>query len=225
MGNTFTGYVSADGTNWTQIGFSASVHHGQRHIRRDRRVCSAQHQRAERIHLRQHHRAKFFLRAARLAARLDRSSRRCAGGAGFNSVSSAASYNVKSSTNNNGPYVIITNVTGVAFTNIGLVNGATYYYVTSATNSAGESADSVPVSARPLSSSAPQLRFHGQCRSNSIYLANGSSRLGIAGSDQCPEQRLGPSNWVTLASSDTTNLWVIPLNTGNGSVFFRLVHP
>ena len=33
------------------------------------------------------------------------------------------------------------------------------------------------------------------------------------------------TNWSTVPGSQTTNLFAVPVNTGNGSVFFRLVYP
>lgn len=70
----------------------------------------------------------------------------------WNSVTNATSYVVKqSSSNSGGPYTVIaTNFTGLSFTNIGLANGTTYYYVVSAVNAAGEGPDSIETSAEPL---------------------------------------------------------------------------
>ena len=60
----------------------------------------------------------------------------------------ATGYNVKLSTTSGGPYTIIaTGVTTTSFTNTGLVRGATYYYVVSAVNAAGESPNSNQASA------------------------------------------------------------------------------
>lgn len=62
----------------------------------------------------------------------------------------ASSYNVKRSLANNGPYpTITTNVRSTSFTDTGLANGTTYYYVVSATNPLGESANSGQASAIP----------------------------------------------------------------------------
>ena len=61
----------------------------------------------------------------------------------------AASYNVKRATVNGGPYTTVTNVTTTICTNIGLSNGTTYFYVVSALNALGESANSGQVSATP----------------------------------------------------------------------------
>ncbi|MEO7101622.1 MAG: fibronectin type III domain-containing protein [Luteolibacter sp.] len=61
----------------------------------------------------------------------------------------ATSYNIKRATVNGGPYSTITSVTGTSFTNTGLANGTTYYYVVSAVNPGGESANSNQASATP----------------------------------------------------------------------------
>src|SRR5215475_8909763 len=61
----------------------------------------------------------------------------------WNASSGASSYNVKRSTTNGGPYTTIaTGVTSTSFTNTGLTNGTTYFFVVSAVNSAGESGNS-----------------------------------------------------------------------------------
>jgi hypothetical protein len=62
----------------------------------------------------------------------------------------ATSYNVKRSTTNGGPHTTIaTNVTTTTYTNTGLTNGTTYYYVVSSVNAVGESANSNQASATP----------------------------------------------------------------------------
>jgi aryl-phospho-beta-D-glucosidase BglC (GH1 family)/fibronectin type 3 domain-containing protein len=70
----------------------------------------------------------------------------------WNASSGAASYNVKRATVSGGPYSTITNITGTSFTDTGLTNGATYYYVVSALNAAGESGNSDQASATPSAS-------------------------------------------------------------------------
>ncbi|MBW8780689.1 MAG: alginate lyase family protein [Verrucomicrobia bacterium] len=62
----------------------------------------------------------------------------------------AASYQVKRSTTANGPYALVASgVTATSYTDTGLTNGTTYYYVASAVNLGGESANSVQASATP----------------------------------------------------------------------------
>ncbi|MDQ0890284.1 pectate lyase/pectin methylesterase-like acyl-CoA thioesterase [Paenibacillus sp. V4I9] len=68
----------------------------------------------------------------------------------WSSVSGATSYKVKRSLTAGGPYEMIdANVSGTSFTNTGLTNGTTYYYVVSAINSVGEGANSSEVSSKP----------------------------------------------------------------------------
>jgi F5/8 type C domain/Fibronectin type III domain len=67
----------------------------------------------------------------------------------WNASTGATSYNVKRSTTSGGPYTTITNVTTTSDTDTGLSNGTTYYYVVSALNTNGESANSSQVSATP----------------------------------------------------------------------------
>jgi fibronectin type 3 domain-containing protein len=53
-----------------------------------------------------------------------------------------------------GPYTIVASATSTNYTNTGLTNGTTYYYVVTAVNSAGESGNSFQVSATPQATSA-----------------------------------------------------------------------
>jgi cellulose 1,4-beta-cellobiosidase len=75
----------------------------------------------------------------------------------WNAASGATRYNLKRSTNTGGAYTIVSSLTGTNSTDTGLSNGTTYYYVVSATNSSGESANSSEVSATPVPSPAVSL--------------------------------------------------------------------
>lgn len=68
----------------------------------------------------------------------------------WSASSGATSYIVKRSTTNGGPYTnVATGVTGTSYTNTGLTNGTAYYYVVSAVNANGSSANSSQVTATP----------------------------------------------------------------------------
>ena len=58
-------------------------------------------------------------------------------------------YTVKRSTVSGGPYTAVASVTPAVYTDTGLTNGTTYYYVVSASNGSGESANSAQIAAVP----------------------------------------------------------------------------
>jgi len=68
----------------------------------------------------------------------------------WTAVSGATGYNVKRSATSGGPYANVgANVAATSFTNTGLTNGTTYYYVVTALNASGESPISTQVSSTP----------------------------------------------------------------------------
>ena len=84
----------------------------------------------------------------------------------WNAVAGAAGYNVKRATSGVGPFNAVTNgVTSLAYTDTGLTDGTTYYYVVSTVGSGCESTNSVPVSATPVSALTPfqqwQIQYFG----------------------------------------------------------------
>jgi hypothetical protein len=62
----------------------------------------------------------------------------------------ATSYNVKRATVSGGPYATVGSVTTASFTDSGLTNGTTYYYVVSGTNTAGTGPNSAELGAMPI---------------------------------------------------------------------------
>jgi len=68
----------------------------------------------------------------------------------WNASGGATSYTVKRSVASGGPYSSIGNPTAPPFTDSGLANGTTYYYVVSAANSAGAGANSAELPATPI---------------------------------------------------------------------------
>jgi polygalacturonase len=140
----------------------------------------------------------------------------------------ATSYNLKRSTTNGGSggsYPFLVNVTATNYSDTLVTNGVTYYYVVSATNSAGESVNSAQASAAPLPSIAP---VH-------ITLITGGGQMQL----NWPQDHLGwhlqvqtnynpsgiGSSWTTWSGSSTTNQVFVPIVPTNGSVFLRLTYP
>ncbi|MGA8224457.1 MAG: glycoside hydrolase family 44 protein [Candidatus Acidiferrales bacterium] len=70
----------------------------------------------------------------------------------WNASTGASSYYIKRATTNGGPYAQISTPTTTSFTDTGLTNGTIYYYVVSAYNAYGQSANSSQVSATPTAS-------------------------------------------------------------------------
>src|ERR1017187_368573 len=136
----------------------------------------------------------------------------------------ATSYNVKQATVSGGIYTTSTNVTGLVYTNTGLVNGTLYYFVVSAANSFGESTNSAQVSARPVSTASPQITFWNN--GGQIYVGWPADHTGwwLQMQTNSVDEGLG-TNWGNVFGSDATNQISIPINTVNGSAFVRLVSP
>jgi GH35 family endo-1,4-beta-xylanase len=68
----------------------------------------------------------------------------------WNASTGATGYNVKRATTSGGPFTTVGTATTPSFTNTGLTNGTTFFYVVSATNANGESANSNQASATPV---------------------------------------------------------------------------
>jgi autotransporter-associated beta strand protein len=81
-------------------------------------------------------------------------------------VAGATSYNVKRSLTSGSGYGTVTNVVSTSFVNTGLANSTTYYFVVSATNSYGESANSSEVSATPSAGYATNFFWTGAVNGN-----------------------------------------------------------
>ncbi|MCM3273305.1 hypothetical protein [Paenibacillus elgii] len=76
----------------------------------------------------------------------------------WTAVTGATSYVVKRSTSSGGPYdILATNITSAVYTDSGVTNGVTYYYVVTAMDADSESINSNEASATPLPPLKPTL--------------------------------------------------------------------
>lgn len=94
----------------------------------------------------------------------------------WNTVSGATGYTIKRADVSGGPYTVIGNATGTDYMDSGRVNGTTYYYVITATNSVGESLPSVQVSAKPQEVTTPTGNLKVQYRTNDTNATDGQLR-------------------------------------------------
>jgi hypothetical protein len=132
---------------------------------------------------------------------------------------SATSYNVKRSTTNGGPYSIIQSVATTNYTDAGLTNGTTYYYVVSALNPAGESGNAAQVALSPrpsmsLTLTGTNLTFSWPLASEGFTLQSRTNlALGTWVNVTSPAPQIVGDQWQLVLAA--------PANTGSG--FFRLI--
>lgn len=137
----------------------------------------------------------------------------------------ANGYNLKRSLTTGGPYTLIaSNLTALAFTNSGLLNGTNYFYVATATNSISESGNSVQVSARPTSAAVTALALSSG--SGQIQVTWPADHTGwlLQMQTNPPGSGLG-TNWITLPGSSQNSQYLAPVDTAIPSVFYRLLSP
>jgi cellulose 1,4-beta-cellobiosidase len=121
----------------------------------------------------------------------------------WNTSSGAALYNLKRSTNNGGPYTPLAETTTTAFTDQPLANGTTYYYVVSALNVTGESANSTQVSLTPFIPPPLVLTVLPQ--------TNGQFSFQFPGVDG--------TNYVVESSPDFKSWTPVRTNTTSGGIY------
>ncbi len=112
--------------------------------------------------------------------------------------SEATSYYVKRSTTTGGPYTQIATQAGTDDTDMGLTNGTKYFYVVSAYNSAGQSANSAEVNATPVlpppASPTGLAATAGECPSELDL--DGEFRRKQLSREALHDQRCGNANLV-----------------------------
>ena len=121
--------------------------------------------------------------------------------------SGATGYIVKRSTTNGGPYTSLSTNSANSYLDIGLNNGTTHYYVVSATNNAGQSADSSQVGAMPVGIT------------NSVLLAYDGFNYATG---TCIAGQTGGQGWSTAWQTFNPGAY-IATNTAAGLTYGALV--
>ena len=142
----------------------------------------------------------------------------------WSASSGATSYNVKRSGTSGGPYTQIAAPTSTSYTDTALTNGTTYYYVVSAVNSTGESANSAQVVAVPGVSNPPPPTFGTWIN---VTPAGVDLTDNLCGNDGTQSVEADPSNPSNLyaefncqgiwKSMDYGATWSGPINTGKNA--------
>lgn len=137
----------------------------------------------------------------------------------WNSVTNADSYNVKRATVAGGPYTeVATGLNGTTYSDTGLTNGVTYYYVVTAVNSEGESAPSSEVSVTPSPPQPPGPFVLTATAGNGQVLLDWSASEEATGyAVQRATNATGP--FATLAAT-VTGLRYTDTSVVNGTTYY-----
>jgi fibronectin type 3 domain-containing protein len=138
---------------------------------------------------------------------------------------SATGYTVRRSTVSSGPYdLVATGITATGYTDTGLNNGQTYYYIVSAYSTQGESDDSAPASATPaelngrwrfddaaglVASDSSGNGWNGTLVNGPVWTSGANARInGALGLDGVNDHVTLPAGIVSKFNNFTISTWV-----------------
>ncbi len=137
----------------------------------------------------------------------------------------AAGYNLKRGTTSGVYPTIFSGLTSTNYLDAAVTNAVTYFYVVSATNAGGESANSLQASATPLPSNQP-ANIAVQAGGGNLQLSWPQDHLGWQLQIQTNTLSGGlGTNWMVVPDSQLTNQVFVPIDPVNGGVFLRLMYP
>jgi fibronectin type 3 domain-containing protein len=137
----------------------------------------------------------------------------------WNASTGATAYNLQRSTVNGSGYANVVTQAGTSYTNTGLTNGTTYYYVVSATNAGGTSANSTQASATPVAPPAAPTGLTATAGDTQVSLSWTAS--SGATSYNVLRSTVNGSGYATVSSPTTTSY----TNTGltDGTTYYFVV--
>jgi hypothetical protein len=217
IGNTFTGYSSATGSTWTQIGSPMVVSMDQAVLvglavtaHNQTQLNAAVFDNVTVVH-------PIPTAPTGLNATADLSQVVL----NWSAAPGANSYNVMRSSTDGGPYAAIaTGITNTTYTDTAITNGATYYYVATALNANGESPDSNQATALvPL----PGLSFSYTGNNFSLSWPASTTSFSLYTTTNLTP----PVDWMLVTSNivNQGGTFTISLPIDNGNNFFRLATP
>jgi hypothetical protein len=143
----------------------------------------------------------------------------------WNPVVGATGYNLKRGTVTGNYPTIFSGLTATNYADTNVTNAVNYFYAVSATGAGGESTNSLEATAVPLPSNQP-TNIVWQASGGQMQLSWPQDHLGwrLQAQTNAPDQGLG-TNWFDVTNSQSTNNIFLSIDSGNGSVFLRLVYP
>jgi hypothetical protein len=138
----------------------------------------------------------------------------------WNASAGATSYNVKRGMSSGGPYTTVSSPTTTSYTDTGLTNGTTYYYVVSAVNSYGESANSSEVSATPLAPPAAPTNLTATAGNQQVSLS-WSASTGTVTSYHVKRSTTNGSGYTQIGAPTTTSY--TDTTVTNGTTYYYVV--
>jgi autotransporter-associated beta strand protein len=135
----------------------------------------------------------------------------------WNGAALASGYNLKRATASGRPYLLVTNLSSVNFTDTGLTNGVPYYYVVTATNQIGESLPSAEVSATPYL--PPPSGLAAQVGNHSVSL--GWSAVSSATGYVVQRATVSGGSYTPLATNSATAF--VDGAARNGTTYYYVV--
>jgi alpha-L-arabinofuranosidase len=137
----------------------------------------------------------------------------------WSAAATATSYFIKRSTTSGSGYTSIATNASLTFTNTGLNNGTTYYYVVSGVNASGEGANSTEASATPVAPPPAPTNIVAIAGDSSVALSWSASATAA---NYCVKRSLTSGSGYTTIATNTSLAFT---NTGllNGTAYFYVV--